>query len=43
MRHHAFGIKLQRFLEALAPFAKIEPEAPIEAQIEPALRRNRIG
>ena len=41
MRHHTIGIGLERFAEALHSFIFVEAKAPIQPQIEPALRFGR--
>ena len=41
MRHDAFGIELERLAKALDAFLPIEAVAPVQTQVEPALRFGR--
>src|SRR5882672_7878723 len=43
MRHHAARIEFERLAKALYSFVLVEPVAPAQAEIEPALRLGRIG
>src|ERR1700756_5167486 len=43
MRHNASGIGLDCLLKACDPFLMVEPKAPIQSEIEPALCLGRMG
>src|SRR5271154_5311595 len=43
MRHDALGVGFKGLLEASDPFLMVEAEAPVQTEIEPALRLGRPG
>src|ERR1700726_3597056 len=43
MRHHAAGIEFNCFVKTFYGFVLVEPKAPVQAKIEPALRFRRSG